>query len=78
MSGASRAGLSGQSRVTGRFGTVWVGSQTLETAITPSRRRRINPRLLAPMAFLIAFTAIALVIVYSVGHFFTETAQQIH
>ena len=42
-----------------------------------SRRRRIEPRLIAPLAFLIAFFAIALEIVYAVGHFFSETAQKI-
>lgn len=45
----------------------------------PSRRRRsLNPRLLAPLAFLVAFVAIALEIVYAVGHFFSTVASQIH
>ena len=48
------------------------------SAITPSPRRRINPRLIAPIAFLVAFTAIALEIAYTIGRFFSETAQQIH
>jgi len=47
-------------------------------AITPSRRRRLNPRLIAPLAFLLAFTAIALEIAYTIGHFFSQTAAQIH
>ncbi len=43
-----------------------------------SHRRRLNPRLIAPLAFLAAFVAIALEIAYTVGHFFSETAQKIH
>jgi hypothetical protein len=46
-------------------------------AISSSRRRRIEPRLIAPVAFLLAFLAIALEIVYAVGHFFSETVQKI-
>jgi hypothetical protein len=46
-------------------------------AINSSRRRRIEPRLIAPLAFLIAFFAIALEIVYAIGQFFSETVQKI-
>jgi hypothetical protein len=41
------------------------------------RRRRINPRLIAPLAFLIAFAAVALEIAYTIGKFANQTAQQI-
>ncbi len=52
--------------------------QTRETNIeSSSRRRRINPKLIAPIAFLVAFTAIALEIAYAIGHFFMETAEKI-
>ena len=44
----------------------------------PTRRRRsLDPRLLAPLALLIAFIAIALEIVYAIGRFFTDAARQI-
>jgi hypothetical protein len=33
---------------------------------------------IAPLAMLVAFVAIALEIAYSVGHFVSQTAQQIH
>jgi len=42
------------------------------------RRRRVNPRLIAPIAFLVAFTAIALEIAYTIGRFFNGVATQIH
>jgi hypothetical protein len=44
----------------------------------PRRRRSLDPRLLAPLALLIAFVAIALEIVYAVGHFFSDAASKIH
>jgi hypothetical protein len=44
----------------------------------PRRRRSLNPRLLAPIALLVAFVAIALEIVYAIGHFFGSIASQIH
>jgi hypothetical protein len=47
-------------------------------AITPSPRRRLNPRLIAPIAFIVAFAAIALEIAYSIGRFFSQTVEQIH
>ena len=49
----------------------------MEIVITPNPRRRLNPRLIAPIAFLVAFTAIALELAYTVGHFFSETVQKI-
>jgi hypothetical protein len=58
-------------------GTVRATTAARETIIN-SKRRRINPRLIAPIAFLAAFAAIGLEIAYSVGHFFSETAQKIH
>ena len=45
---------------------------------TSRRRRSLNPRLLAPVALLIAFVAIALEIVYAIAHFFGSIASQIH
>ena len=50
---------------------------THQEVVIHSRRRRINPRLIAPLAFLIASSAIALEIAYSVGHFFSDVAHQI-
>jgi hypothetical protein len=46
--------------------------------VQPSRRRRsLDPRLLAPLALIITFVAIALEIVYAIGRVFTNAAQQI-
>jgi hypothetical protein len=46
--------------------------------VQPSRRRRsLDPRLLAPLALLLAFIAIALEIVYAIGRLFTSAAEQI-
>jgi hypothetical protein len=59
------------------LGRVEVGPKLLEIAITAPRRRRLNPRLIAPLAFLVAFTAIALELAYTIGHFFSQTVQQI-
>jgi hypothetical protein len=49
----------------------------LEIAIKPKQRRRIDPRLLAPIAMLIAAVAIGLELAYTVGHYFNAAAQQI-
>jgi hypothetical protein len=49
-----------------------------EIAIKPPKRRRIDPRLLAPIAMLIAAVAIGLEIAYTIGHYFNAAAQQIH
>jgi hypothetical protein len=49
----------------------------LEIAIKPPKRRWIDPRLVAPIAMLIAVTAIALEIAYTIGHYFSAAAQQI-
>lgn len=44
----------------------------------PSRRRRLlDPRMIAPIALLVAFAAIGLEIVYAIGRLFTEAAQRI-
>ena len=44
----------------------------------PQRRARtIDPRLIAPLAFLLAVIAVALVIVYSIGRFVEATVQSV-
>lgn len=37
------------------------------------RSIRLNPRLIAPLAFILAATAIALELVYTLGHFVLAT-----
>ena len=44
--------------------------------VPPRRRRPIDPRLIAPIALLAAFVAIALEIAYAIGHFFGDVARQ--
>lgn len=43
----------------------------------PRKPRTIDPRLIAPMAFVLAAVAVALVIVYSVGQFVESTIQAV-
>ncbi len=57
------------------------GTYCRRTMTRPPHPRRtprtIDPRLIAPLAFIFAAIAIALVIVYSVGHFVETTIQAV-
>ena len=43
----------------------------------PRKRRSVDPRLIAPIAMLLAAIAIALEIVYAIGHFVGDAFQKI-
>jgi hypothetical protein len=44
---------------------------------TQRRPRTIDPRLIAPLAFVLSIIALALVIVYAVGRFVQQTIQAV-
>lgn len=43
----------------------------------PRRPRTIDPRLIAPLAFILAVIAVGLVIVYTIGRFVESTVQAV-
>lgn len=43
----------------------------------PRRPRTIDPRLIAPLAFILAVIALGLVIVYTIGRFVESTLQAV-
>ena len=63
-------------------GTRCVGAPTVRPAMSrppqpPRRPRTIDPRLIAPLAFILAVIAMGLVIVYTIGRFVESTLQAV-
>jgi hypothetical protein len=53
------------------------GAARGRTSAVPRKPRTIDPRLIAPLAFVVAAIALALTIVYAVGHFVEATIQAV-